>query len=186
MELLCVCVHAKLLQSYLTLCNLMDCSPPGSSVHGIFQASILEWVAMPSSRGSSQYRNQTGVSCITGRFFTNWAIKEALYYIYYINVCMDLYTHTDSQQSLHLSSLKKTMRFGTSLVIQLLKICLPMQRTWIWLLLWEDLGFYDSSVGKESVCNAGDPGLISRLRRSAGEGIATHSSILGLPLWLSW
>ena len=40
----------------LTLCNTMDCSPPGSSVHGIFQARILEWVAMPSSRGSSQLR----------------------------------------------------------------------------------------------------------------------------------
>ena len=41
-------------QSCLTLCDLMDCSPLGSSVHGIFQARILEWVAMPSSRGSSQ------------------------------------------------------------------------------------------------------------------------------------
>ena len=44
------------LQSYPTLCNPMDCSPPGSSVHGILQARILEWVAMPSSRGSSQSR----------------------------------------------------------------------------------------------------------------------------------
>ena len=52
MELLCVCVHAKLLQSYLTLCNLMDCSPPGSPVHVILQARLLEWIAMPSSRGS--------------------------------------------------------------------------------------------------------------------------------------
>ena len=46
-------VHAKSLQSYLTLCDTMDCSPPGSSVRGILQARILEWVAMPSSRGSS-------------------------------------------------------------------------------------------------------------------------------------
>ena len=44
---------AKLLQSCLTVCDPMDCSPPGSSVHGILQASILEWIAMPSSRGSS-------------------------------------------------------------------------------------------------------------------------------------
>ena len=44
---------AKLLQSCLSLCNTMDCSPPGSSVHGILQARVLEWVAMPSSRGSS-------------------------------------------------------------------------------------------------------------------------------------
>ena len=46
-----------LTQSYPTLCNPMDCSPPGSSVHGILQARILEWVAMPSSRGSSQPRD---------------------------------------------------------------------------------------------------------------------------------
>ena len=47
-----------------TLCDPMDCSLPGSSVHGILLARILEWVAMPSSRGSSQPRDQTGVSCI--------------------------------------------------------------------------------------------------------------------------
>ena len=45
------CVRAQLLQSCLTLCNPMDCSPPGSSVHGIFQARILEWVAVSFSRG---------------------------------------------------------------------------------------------------------------------------------------
>ena len=54
-------MYAKSLQSYLTLCNPMDCSPSGSSVHGIFQARTLEQVAIPSSRGSSQPRNQTYV-----------------------------------------------------------------------------------------------------------------------------
>ena len=53
-----------------TLCDPMDCNLSGSSVHGIFQARILEWVAMPSSRGSSQFRNQTGVSSFAGGFFT--------------------------------------------------------------------------------------------------------------------
>src|SRR5574337_612499 len=48
----------------------MDCSPPGSSVHGILRARILEWVAIPFSRGSSQPRDQTQVSCIAGSFFT--------------------------------------------------------------------------------------------------------------------
>ena len=48
----------------------MDCSPPRSSVHGILQARILEWVAMFSSRGSSGPRDQTGISCIAGRLFT--------------------------------------------------------------------------------------------------------------------
>ena len=62
-----VCVHAKLLQSCLTLHKPMACSPPGSSVHWILQAKILEWVAMPFSRGSSQPRDWTCgsyVSCI--------------------------------------------------------------------------------------------------------------------------
>ena len=64
-------VQVKVLvtQSCPTLCNPMDCSPPGSSVHGILLARILEWVAMPSSRGSSQPRYGTQVSCITDRIF---------------------------------------------------------------------------------------------------------------------
>ena len=66
-----VYMHAKLLQLCLNLCSPMECNPPDSSVHGILQARILEWVAMPSSRGSSQSRDQTWVSCIAGRFFTN-------------------------------------------------------------------------------------------------------------------
>ena len=53
----------------LTLCIPMDCSPPGSSVCGILQARILEWVAISSSRGSSQPRDQIWVSCTAGRFF---------------------------------------------------------------------------------------------------------------------
>ena len=53
-----------------TLCNSMDCSLPDSSVHGISQARILEWVAIPFSRGSSWPRDQTPVFCIAGRFFT--------------------------------------------------------------------------------------------------------------------
>ena len=55
----------------------MDTSPPGSSVHGILQARILEWVAMPSSRGSSQPRDQTQASHIAGGLFTGWATREA-------------------------------------------------------------------------------------------------------------
>ena len=58
-------VHA---QSCPTLCDLMDSSPPDSSVHGIFLARILEWVAISSSRGSSQPRSQIHISRIAGRF----------------------------------------------------------------------------------------------------------------------
>ena len=61
---LLVCVWAKVLQSYLTLCDPMDCGLPGSSVMGTLQARILEWVVMPSSRGSSQPRDQTHVSYV--------------------------------------------------------------------------------------------------------------------------
>ena len=67
------CLHARSLQSCLALWDPLDCSPPSSSIHGILQAKILEWVAMASSRGSSQPRGQTyfsGSSCIGGGFFT--------------------------------------------------------------------------------------------------------------------
>ena len=73
-------VHAKSLQSFLTLCDPMDGSPPSSSVHGILQARILEWVAMPFSRGSSRPRDET-VSLKSpawgGRLFTSSAPWEA-------------------------------------------------------------------------------------------------------------
>ena len=64
-------------QSRLTLCDRMDCSLPCSSVCGILQARILEWVAMSSSRGFSQLRDQIQVSLIEGGFSTKWATREA-------------------------------------------------------------------------------------------------------------
>ena len=73
-------MHDKLLQSYLTVCDLMDCSSPGSSVHGILQAIILEWVAMPSSKDLPD----PGVKpvslmspALAGRFFTTSVTWEA-------------------------------------------------------------------------------------------------------------
>ena len=112
----------------LTLCDPVDCSLPGSSVHGdspgkntgvgcrallqgifptqgrslppcrltlyhlshLVSLRILEWVAYPFSRGSSQPRNWTGISCIAGRFFTSWGTREALFIIlfsYIFSVC---------------------------------------------------------------------------------------------------
>ena len=61
-------VDVLIAQLCQTLCNLMDCSPPGSSVHGIFQVRILEWVTISFFRESSQSRDQTWVSCIALRF----------------------------------------------------------------------------------------------------------------------
>ena len=63
---------AKSLRSCLTLCNPVDCSPPGSSVGGTLQARILEWAAISFFRGSSWPRNWTQVSFIAGRFFNIW------------------------------------------------------------------------------------------------------------------
>ena len=71
-------VKVLFIQSYLTLCNPTDNSPPGSSALGISQASILEWVAIPFSKRSSQLRDQTQVSCTADRRFTIWATREAL------------------------------------------------------------------------------------------------------------
>ena len=62
-------------------CDPMDCTRPGSSVHGILQATILEQVAIPFSRGSSWPRDHTCVSYIADRFFTIWATREAQYWI---------------------------------------------------------------------------------------------------------
>ena len=69
---------SKLLQELMweTLCNPVDQSPPGSSVHEILQARILEWVAILISRGSFQSRDQTPIPCIAGRFFSVWATRE--------------------------------------------------------------------------------------------------------------
>ena len=65
-------------QLCLTLVRLHRCSPLGSSVHGISQARTWEWVATSFSRGSSQPRDRTQVSCIKVRFFTIWATRETL------------------------------------------------------------------------------------------------------------
>ena len=63
--------------SHVRLCDPMDGNLPGSAVHGIFQARILEWTAICFSRESSQPRDQTRVSCIADRHFTVWATREA-------------------------------------------------------------------------------------------------------------
>ena len=84
-------LYTQSLQLCLTLCDPMDCSPPNSPVHGILQARILEWIAIPSSRVSSWLRDWTHiswVSCIAGGFFTHWATREA-----HIIYCMIVIEH---------------------------------------------------------------------------------------------
>ena len=94
-------MHVKLLQLCPTLCDPMDYSLPGSSVHGILQARILEWVAMLSSRGSSQPRDRTHISYIL------WIGKQVLYHWGHLGspknvVCLlnHLSTHLTTGQSL--------------------------------------------------------------------------------------
>ena len=116
---------SEVAQSCPTLCNPMGCSLPGPSICGIFQARVLEWVAISFSRGSPWPRDQTQVSHIAKRHFTVWATREVL-------------------------------------------MSVP-----------HSYGLPHSSVGKTSTCNAGDPGLIPGLERSAREAI-------GYPLQYSW
>ena len=82
----------KLLQLCPTLCDTMDSSLPGSSVHGVLQERVLELVAIPSSRGSSQPKEWTCVSCIAGRFFTTGPLGKPILALlvkakYQIKIC---------------------------------------------------------------------------------------------------
>ena len=72
-----VCRTVLVAQSCLTLCDPTNCSLPGFSVHGILQAKILEWIAIPFSRGTSQPRDRTLVSCLAGKFITIWATGKS-------------------------------------------------------------------------------------------------------------
>ena len=73
--------RSEVAQSGPTLCDPLDCSLSSSSICGIFQARVLEWIAVSFSRGSSRPRNQTQVSCIAGRRYTVWATTEATYFL---------------------------------------------------------------------------------------------------------
>ena len=80
LESITVCVLVT--QSCMILWDHVVCSPPGSCVHGIFQARLLEWVAIPFSRGSFLPRDQTQVSCIAGRFFSVWTSMFTIIHIF--------------------------------------------------------------------------------------------------------
>ena len=88
-------MKALIAQLCLILFDPVNCSPPGSSIHGVLQTRILEWVATPFSRGSSWPSNQTRDSRITGGFFTVWATRETPYPhdIYFITGGLHLLTH---------------------------------------------------------------------------------------------
>ena len=109
-------------QSRPALCDPMDYGPPGFSAHGTIQARMLEWVAIPSSRGSSWPRDQTRLSCIVGRFFTVWAIREAWYDIKlvgYLGICKMSTGPDDWSASYTWKLLSKKLRSWSSVTYSL-------------------------------------------------------------------
>ena len=80
----------------------IDCSLPGSSVYGILQVRILEWVAIPFSRGCSQPRDWTQVSCTAGRFFTIWATRAVPWHKEYTTIQFHVPRNTKLNKSPHL------------------------------------------------------------------------------------
>ena len=131
----------------------MDCSPLGSSFHGILQARILEWIAVPCSRGSSQPRDQTCISCSSctaGGFFTAEPLKKPRKEDTFSlkgkvaelsPISWNLFTDLNNNsgllftRTLKYSRTLKEQNFWTSLVAQWLRICLPMQETKVWFLV---------------------------------------------------
>ena len=118
-EYICVCV-CFVAQSCLILCYSLDSSSTGSSVHGIFQARILEWVAMHSSRGSFWPRDRTCiscVSCIASELFTPWATAGGFITPWAIRGGMYIYIHTLFQILFHYKVLQDTENSTLSYIL---------------------------------------------------------------------
>ena len=115
--------ESEVAQSYPTLCDPIDCSLPASFVCGIFQARVLEWVAISFSRRSSQPRDWTWVSCIAGRRFTIWATREARESLNYVIISGDIIQHASliTQQVKNPPAIQET------------------QETQVWSLGWDDI-----------------------------------------------
>ena len=110
-------MSTKSLQPCLSLCNPKDCSPPGSSVHGILQAKILEWVAIPSSRGSSWPRDRTHFSYIscTGR--------QILYHQHHLGNPYIIYTYVIRTHTIYMLYTCVIYARGTCIYIYNVHIC---------------------------------------------------------------
>ena len=134
----CVWCGMLVTQSCLTLCDPVDCSLLGSSVLGILQATILEWVVNSFSRGSSPLRDQIQVSCFASRFFTIWATREV--FIYYIYIYIYIYI---SQLYLHKAVFKKERKLCGHIHMEVRRnwylcgwLCI---QAWHWTKIWGDV-----------------------------------------------
>ena len=137
----------------------MGYSTPGSSVHGILQARILKWVAIPFSRGSSWPRDWTQVSCIADRFFNIWSTREALKSVHclFYSLCSSVFgfpgSSTGKEYACNVGDSGLILESGSSsgerigypfqyswafLVAQMVKNLPAMQETWVRSLGWED------------------------------------------------
>ena len=148
---------SEVAQSCPTLCNPMDCSLPSSSVHGVFQAIVLEWIAISLSSGSSQPRDRTRVSGIVDRRFTVWATREALFIVMLSKAHLTMHSRMSGCRWMITPSwLSGSWRyflyssFYSGVIFH-----------------WD---FPGGSDGKASVYNAGDSSSIPGLGRSPGEG----------------
>ena len=130
-------------------CDPLDYSLPGSSVHGIFQGRVLKWVAISFSWGSSQLRDRTQVSCIAGRFFTDWATREAPLVLWIYRVlprkCTDHNKHplpTTQEKTLHMditrwSTPKSDWLYSLQPKMEkLYTLSKKKTRSWLWLRPW--------------------------------------------------
>ena len=156
----CVCVCVLVAQSYPTLWYSMKCSPPDSSVHGISQARILEWVAISISRGAFQSRDQTQVSCFAGRFLTVWAPRKPFY------VYIHLHAHTH--------------KYIASPVAQMVRNLPAVQETCIRSLNWEDplekeMATHSTILAWEILWTEEPGGLQSKDSQRAGHDWATNT-----------
>ena len=136
-------MRVKLLvaQLCLTFCNSMDCSLPGFSVHGVLQARILEWVAMPFSRWFYQLKDWTQVSHIVCRFFTIWATQEALILcIVFQNILSLIDTNDEIEVCNYYSAINlNILRKGSQLA---LIEAYNVLRHYTWVLTWPQEWFY--------------------------------------------
>ena len=154
------------------------CSPPGSFVHGISQARMLEWVAISFSRGSSCPRDWTHISCIAGGFFTIWATKGALK-----DKCLNIFENTDS---VGLFLLLSHYSIQTEFSGTLWAFIFSPNWHQVKPLKWSEVGFACGSAGKKSASSAGDVVLIPGLGRSPGKGKGYPLQYSGLENSTDW